>query len=963
MKLSQAHVHPERETQTPDPQPANPTKNSGAGEEASEIRNPQSAIQNQKSAAWLRRIMLGGVLVIVFLVGVLFARAGGAATPTALPAVHGLAVITSTLPARVTTAAPAATPQPTFGDAPPTLYINVPATNWEQITAARERALKRGILLAEDNPEVQGVLRYNNTDIPIKISLKGDWADHVRGEKWSLHIKTDQNYTVFGLPVFAIMSPPMRNYANEWAYHANLIRDGILAPRYRFVNVVLNGEPKGIYALEEGFSSAMFEPQKRAEGFIMRYDENLLWTQRSLSPERYAPPGVEMFHVIDEYQSNRLDKIAGLSHQREAGVGMLRGVWIGQMRASDVFDVNLMGRFLALTNLWGGQHGLFWHNLRYFYAQWSTRIEPIGYNANALDPASAEIDLASEVFYDDPLLQASYVKAALEVTSPEYLSKLEADLGPQFTAWDQALSDEYGDLPLPWAKLRERARQMRERIQPVQAVYANTPLGTENVLDIGNFMAWPVEVIGLDTGQRVISLERGLVVSDSQQLLVDGVDALALKPLAAGVKDVAYARFRIPSDVISLTVTNSITVVTRLLGGTDRQLQPVVRNYPQPRSEGVRPTATVEEALAQHPFLQVGPRDLYHTTIVSGVLNATSQQMSWFSPGLIERAQTLLAAEKKAATPVGWFWVQRGDWTVKSNLVIPKGYGLHIGPGTTLRFGKGVIVAVYGPLSFEGEADAPILLTHAADTERWGGVGIMEAGVASEVRYTTVEYTAGMAWPGWGTAMTGDFVFFKSPGRVIFSHFQHTKNTNEALKFVISPFEVLDSSFEDIEFDAFDTDFSSGWIEGCTFSNIGGDAIDLSITPAVVRHVVVSDLEDKGVSAGEGAEAYVEDLVATRPYFGIASKDSSRILAHNIKISEPVIAGLAAFTKKPEYGPASLTAYDIEFDNVERPTLVQTGNWIDLDGKRIWGSDVDVEGIYQKFAAQVKARRSGVPSQ
>ena len=65
-----------------------------------------------------------------------------------------------------------------------------------------------------------------------------------------------------------------------------------------------------------------------------------------------------MFHVIDEYQSNRLDKIAGLSHQREAGVGMLRGVWTGQMRASDVFDVNLMGRFLALTNLWGGQHGL-----------------------------------------------------------------------------------------------------------------------------------------------------------------------------------------------------------------------------------------------------------------------------------------------------------------------------------------------------------------------------------------------------------------------------------------------------------------------------------------------------------------------------------------------------------------------------------------------------------------------------
>ena len=948
MKLSRPSAGSDRGPSTPDPK--------------SDIRSPISSLR-PKSETWLRRIMLGGVLVIVFLAGVLFARAGGAATPAALPSAHGLAVITSTVPVRVPAVISAATPQPTFGDAPPTLYINVPATNWDLIAAARERALKRGILLAEDNPEVQGILRYNNTDLPMKISLKGDWADHLRGDKWSLHIKMDQNYSVLGLPVFSIMSPPMRNYANEWAYHTNLIRDGILAPRYRFVNVVLNGEPKGIYALEEGFSAAMFEPQKRGEGFVMRYDENLLWTQRSLSPDRYTPPGVEMFHVIDEYQSNRLDKIAGLSHQREAGVGMLRGVWTGQMRASDVFDVNLMGRFLALTNLWGGQHGLFWHNLRYFYAQWSTRIEPVGYNANALDPASAEIDLASEVFYDDPLLQASYVKAALEVTSPEYLSKLEADLGPQFAAWNQALSDEYPDLPLPWAKLRERARQMRERIQPAQAVYANAPLGMENALDIGNFMAWPVEIVGLDTGQRVISLERSWAVSDSQPLLVEATDALALKPLAAGVKDVAYAHFLIPSDVISLTVTNRITIVTRLLGGTDQQFHLVVRNYPQPCSEGVRPMATLEQALAQHPFLQAEPGDRYPTTVVSGVLNATSQQLDWFSPGLIERARTLLAAEEGAAPLLGWLSVQRGDWMVKTNLVIPKGYGLHIGPGTTLHFGKGVIVAVNGPLSFEGEADAPILLTHAADTERWGGVGIMEAGLPSEVRYTTVEYTAGMAWPGWGTAMTGDFVFFKSPGRVMFSHFQHTKNTNEALKFVISPFEVLDSSFEDIEFDAFDTDFSSGWIEGCTFSNIGGDAMDFSITPAVVRHVVASDLEDKGVSAGEGAEVYVEDLVATRPYFGIASKDSSRILARNIKITEPVIAGLAAFTKKPEYGPASLIADDIEFDNVERQALVQTGNWIDLDGKRIWGSDVDVEGIYLKFAAQVKARRSGVPPQ
>ena len=172
MKLSQAHVHPERETQTPDPQPPNPAKNSGAGEEASEIRNPQSEskIKNQ------RRGCAGSCWAACW--SLCFWRASCLRAlaerqrPPPYPQCMAWPSSRPPCPRVVPTAAPAATPQPTFGDAPPTLYINVPATNWEQITAARERALKRGILLAEDNPEVQGVLRYNNTDIPIKISLE-----------------------------------------------------------------------------------------------------------------------------------------------------------------------------------------------------------------------------------------------------------------------------------------------------------------------------------------------------------------------------------------------------------------------------------------------------------------------------------------------------------------------------------------------------------------------------------------------------------------------------------------------------------------------------------------------------------------------------------------------------------------------------------------------------------------------
>ena len=67
-----------------------------------------------------------------------------------------------------------------------------------------------------------------------------------------------------------------------------------------------------------------------------------------------------------------------------------------------------------------------------------------------------------------------------------------------------------------------------------------------NVVEVGNFIEWPVQVVSLEIGQRSIPVERSWVMSDSQSLLVQGMDALALNPLAVGVKDVAYARFRIP---------------------------------------------------------------------------------------------------------------------------------------------------------------------------------------------------------------------------------------------------------------------------------------------------------------------------------------------------------------------------------------------------------------------------------
>ena len=38
------------------------------------------------------------------------------------------------------------------------------------------------------------------------------------------------------------------------------------------------------------------------------------------------------------------------------------------------------------------------------------------------------------------------------------------------------------------------------------------------------------------------------------------------------------------------------------------------------------------------------------------------------------------------------------------------------------------------------------------------------------------------------------------------------------------------------------------------------------------------------------------------------------------------------------------------FSSAERQALVQSRSWMYLDGERIWGTDVDVEALYEKWA-------------
>ncbi|MEA3309585.1 MAG: hypothetical protein U9Q70_08765, partial [Chloroflexota bacterium] len=286
-----------------------------------------------------------------------------------------------------------------------------------------------------------------------------------------------------------------------------------------------------------------------------------------------------------------------------------------------------------------------------------------------------------------------------------------------------------------------------------------------------------------------------------------------------------------------------------------------------------------------------------------------------------------------------------GVWEITRSLILPEGYGLQLNPGTTLRFGAENYLLASGPLRFEGTAEAPIILQPTG--ERWRGIVVWGAPETSIWRHVTVEKTLAINQDGW--TLTGGITLYLSDLRLDQSRILNTFS-EDAINVIRGRIAFTDVEFADAPSDAVDIDFGEGFVERCTFHDIAGDGFDVSGSVIELHDVRMYAIGDKGLSVGEASRVRAEGLYLEDLDFGVVSKDSSWVTATALTLQNIRRAGLAAYIKKPVYGPASITANGVTFVQVpeERRTLVQTGSWIDLEGERIWGVALDVSSLYER---------------
>jgi hypothetical protein len=829
----------------------------------------------------------------------------------------------------------------------PTLIFDIGFEEFQAMAQLREEALEEGILLQGDEDWQSAEIRFEGETIPVRIRLKGDWVDHLEEDKWSFRVETRGDRALMGMRSFSVQAPYTRRYLDEWLYMEDLRNAGILAPRYSFVNVVVNGDRWGIYALEESFSKELLESQSRRAGIIVRYDETLFWTRRApvyepgedwriaLDPiaTTFELPG---FAAVDEFDSTRVQEDPVLREETAAALALLRGFQNGQLEPSQAFDPALTGQYLAHTNLWGARHGLMWHNERFYYNPLTSRLEPIGYDALPLEPLYTPfIDLAQ---YEDLEIMEAYAREVERIVEPQYLEELRTAYEEPFRRYAAVLGREFPVeyLQPPWDTLAERQALLREALHPPQAVHAyqaSGPSGDALTIEVGNLLRYPVRLHYLQVGEQRVDIQADWVAEDDRELLHG--EAAPSPVLRAAAGDVPrYVTLQIPDRVARSLVPAGMNVYTAttaamgvlqiaasLVGVDEPMLAEVQRDYPPAAQETLLPRQpTVQEALERYPFL------------------AASDQ-----PGFLE--------------------LRGGTWQVDGDLALPAGYGLWGTEETTLLFERDAVLYATGPLLLRapdagatGAQSGWIRFLPVHDL--WSGIFVLQAGdeTASTLHNVEVRGTTGIARGGW--MATGGVTFYESP--VVLDHSRLLGSAAEdTINVVRARFAFRDSEFGDAASDAFDGDFAEGRIEGCAFHDVRGDAIDVSGSKVTVDEVSFLRVYDKGVSAGESSIVGVTGARASDVGIAFASKDLSDLTVTDAQIERAWTAGLAAYVKKLEYGVASIRASNVTFGDQSTRTLVQEGSRVTIDGAAIAGSKLDVDALYRRQDARAAMTNVG----
>lgn len=325
-----------------------------------------------------------------------------------------------------------------IGVNPEKIELIIKSKHFDEIKKQREEAFKVGSIVNDGNRYVPAKIIYKGDTLKVELRLKGHMLDHLQGDKWSYRVKVKNGKTFMGMTRFTLQHPGTRNYTYEWMYHQLMKNDDVVALNYNFINVNLNGDNLGVYALEEHFAQELLEHNNRPPGALIRFNPNLYWIGRIMRDN-------QKFYFTEEYTNYNGSFPEAYDDKNTFKDSVLRESYLKaqsqlerfkrrELSTSEVFDVKKLASFHAIIDLVGGHHSLDWSDVKYYYNTSSNLIEPIAYesfSAHEIDKISGSYQFYNpdsaitfhNYLFSDKIFFLEYIKALQRISESSYLDE------------------------------------------------------------------------------------------------------------------------------------------------------------------------------------------------------------------------------------------------------------------------------------------------------------------------------------------------------------------------------------------------------------------------------------------------------------------------------------------------------------------------------------------------------------
>ncbi len=710
----------------------------------------------------------------------------------------------------------------------------------------------------------------------IRIRLKGarsiHWEDEVSS---SYRVKVKSDGKIYGADTFSLQKPRSRNYLHEWIFHHLCKEMGLVSINYKFIDLIKNGEDKGLYVFEESFSNELIERNKRRDGPIFSLDEKISTNFKKTEIEVYDKK---------KWKDLSITRIAAIK---------LKNFFKRKENSIENIDIDLWAKYFAIIDLTQTFHGLLAKSVKFFYNPVSGLIEPIGFDGHYFPLSKFDGSKAfNKGSYFDLLIEMSnkndnYTKEFINLflSNEEFKKKYFLYLN---NITEKSFLDKF---------FLKYKKQINENLSLIYSDYFFNDHG---------FFYGP----GIYYFNKEDYYKRANLIKRKIRVYQDKIN-VSLNNGILNIKNYNLNKFIKPISVKCLNDDISIENKNFYSDSSfNLYFKEINKNCEEVIFEGYPSKKKVKVDI-----------DFY-----------SNHKLQFIT--LKEYASNL---EKYFDFDKNNIYFKEQITVIDNHIFIPKKYTINLKPDQEIILKNGAFIFSKANWIFKNKERKVKIYSEGDD--KGGGIFIFnnqKQTVLNNIEYYNLGTQNRDYIKSANTSnllsnfnLLGSLNFYKTSVKISNSSFFDI-SSEDAINIIDSNFLLDNNKFHNIKFDAIDFDFTSGSISNLNFTNIGNDALDFSGSSVKIKNIFGDSVSDKFVSVGENSNLNINNVKLVNSSIGIASKDGSNVLANKLSFDQ-VTYPFASYKKKNEYGGGILKIKNFKISNFKKTYLKDDFSIVELD--------------------------------